>query len=227
LTKKLALWDVYQATDGADDQSKRKPVNDFRTFLQKYQQIKGIIFNGQKARLAFHRAFADLYRQIPHIASWSTNGAYGKTLLDKCNAWHNAFKWLNMMIDAADREKRQATVMQANKPGTIVNNAIHQVRMERLGAHIEIINKKMERLNSIDLSQLDIFDDETDCPSLPPIERIESIPAAGSPTMRVADMNDADILLVLEQFKNNPIVKGWKEDGYSDREIVGFIRDFL
>ncbi len=93
LKKKIGLWDVFHSAsrEGAADAAiKNEITNDFTSFFATYPNIKGIIFNGGKAKKGFKKAYPSFFKEIPHETVWSTSGACAKTFATKYENWKEA-----------------------------------------------------------------------------------------------------------------------------------------
>ncbi len=93
LMNKIGLWDVFHSAsrEGAADAAiKNEIANDFVSFFATYPNLKGIIFNGGKAKKGFEKAYPDLFNKIPHETVWSTSGACAKTFTAKYENWKAA-----------------------------------------------------------------------------------------------------------------------------------------
>jgi hypoxanthine-DNA glycosylase len=77
LKNNIALWDVLQFCDrvgSLDSAIKNEIANDFETFLKQHQNIKTIVFNGQKAA-AFFKKYVHLQKSYQLITMPSTSPA--------------------------------------------------------------------------------------------------------------------------------------------------------
>jgi hypoxanthine-DNA glycosylase len=87
---KIALWDVLQFCDrvgSLDSAIKNEIANDFETFLEQHQNIKTILFNGQKAA-AFFKKYVKLKNSYQLITLPSTSPANAsKAFQSKLDEW--------------------------------------------------------------------------------------------------------------------------------------------
>ena len=97
----LALWDVLESAHrktAADSDILLEEPNDFDTFLERYPNLKAIIFNGRMAEASFEKYFEQLYDEIPHVRAWSTSGAWARKFDDKLQNWKYCLSEINSKI---------------------------------------------------------------------------------------------------------------------------------
>ena len=97
LNHQLGLWDVYRSVvreGSADVDIKDAKVNDFRSLIIKYPNIKGVLFGSKGAETVFAQSFPDLYETMPHLTAFSPSGAYAKKLSEKINNWDECIRKL-------------------------------------------------------------------------------------------------------------------------------------
>ena len=94
LDHNLALWDVlkYCEREGSmDSDIKNEIPNDFIKLLKKYNNIKMICFNGNKAYIAFKKYFPELLCEYKHYKLPSTSPANARfTLENLYQVWNTA-----------------------------------------------------------------------------------------------------------------------------------------
>lgn len=103
----IALWDVFDSCDRvkSSDKTIKEPVcNDLKSFLNKYQTISLVIFNGKKAEEAFKKHFQ---LDVKTVTAPSTSNAFPMKREKKTALWKEALGLCEKEEKPAETPKKE------------------------------------------------------------------------------------------------------------------------